>query len=390
MDPQSQNAPGAGSSLYVHVPFCVVKCGYCDFTSYVVEDQSVHDLFLRALDRELESTTLPQRPTTVFVGGGTPSHLAPHRLRELFATLARHVDLRAASEVTMEANPESIDEEKASIALEGGVTRFSMGVQSFDPARLKFLDRAHTGDRAKDAFLQLRRAGAKNASIDLIFGLPQQTVDQWDCDLDQALAMQPDHLSCYSLTYEPGTRLHRDLRQGRVVPVEEDADRAMFLHTRSKLAAHGFAAYEVSNFAGRGGPSLHNDHYWLQGDYVGVGPGASSHRCGVRHTNLKPIEAWARAALEGVTPAASAETLTKSQRLGEALWLGIRRTDGIDVRAIEQRLGIDATPMLGRVFEEHARAGWIERIGTRIRLTADGLLVADAVGSAYLLPDSDA
>ncbi len=136
MDPQSQNAPGAGSSLYVHVPFCVVKCGYCDFTSYVVEDQSVHDLFLRALDRELESTTLPQRPTTVFVGGGTPSHLAPHRLRELFATLARHVDLRAAKEVTMEANPESIDEEKASIALEGGVTRFSMGVQSFDPARL--------------------------------------------------------------------------------------------------------------------------------------------------------------------------------------------------------------------------------------------------------------
>ena len=379
-----------GTSLYVHVPFCVVKCGYCDFTSYVVEDQSVHDLFLRALDQELSSTTVPRRPHTVFVGGGTPSHLAPHRLKELFAILSRHVDLAAAKEVTMEANPESIDEEKTAIALGGGVTRFSMGVQSFDPQRLAFLDRAHSGDRAKAAFGAMRRAGAKNASMDLIFGLPGQTVAQWESDLEQALELGPDHLSCYSLTYEPGTRLHRDLRQGRVVPVEEEADRAMFLRTRELLTARGFVAYEISNFAGRGGPSLHNDHYWLQGDYVGVGPGASSHREGVRHTNLKPIEAWARAALDGIPPAASAETLTPRQRLGEALWLGIRRADGIDLAEIARRVGIAAEPLLSRTFAEHERNGWIERAGSRLRLTPQGLLVADVVGSAYLLPGSDA
>ena len=290
----------------------------------------------------------------------------------------------------MEANPESIDEEKAAIALAGGATRLSMGVQSFDAKRLKFLDRAHSADRAKDAFRAMRRAGARNLSIDLIFGLPEQTVDDWDSDLAQALELQPDHMSCYSLTYEPGTRLHRDLRQGRVVPVEEEADRAMFLRTRETLSQNGYDAYEISNFAGRGGPSLHNDHYWLQGDYVGVGPGASSHRGGVRHSNLKPIEAWSRAALAGVPPAASAETLTARQRLGEALWLGIRRRDGIDLADAEKRIGIDAAPLLGDVLDDHVKKGWIERSGSRIRLTEGGLLVADVVGSAYLLPGSDA
>ncbi len=380
----------SATSLYVHVPFCVVKCGYCDFTSYVVEDQAVHDLFLRALDCELRSTRLPRSPHTVFVGGGTPSHLSPERLRELFAILARHVDLGSAREVTMEANPESIDEQKAAIALAGGATRLSMGVQSFDAKRLQFLDRAHSADRAKDAFRAMRHAGAKNISIDLIFGLPDQTVCDWDADLTQALELQPDHMSCYSLTYEPGTRLHRDLRQGRVVPVEEEADRAMFLHTRTTLSRHGYAAYEISNFAGRGGPSLHNDHYWLQGDYVGVGPGASSHRNGVRHTNLKTIEAWATAALAGVPPAASAETLTARQRLGEALWLGIRRMDGIDVAAAERRIGLAAAPLLGGVMDEQVKRGWIQRDGSNIRLTDEGLLVADVVGSAYLMPGSDA
>ena len=215
-------------------------------------------------------------------------------------------------------------------------------------------------------------------------------MDDWDSDLAQALELQPDHMSCYSLTYEPGTRLHRDLRQGRVVPVEEEADRAMFLRTRETLSQNGYEAYEISNFAGRGGPSLHNDHYWLQGDYVGVGPGASSHRGGVRHSNLKPIEAWSKAALAGVPPAASAETLTARQRLGEALWLGIRRRDGIDIADAEKRIGIDAVPLLGDVLDDHVKKGWIERSGSRIRLTEGGLLVADVVGSAYLLPGSDA
>lgn len=388
MNAAQQSATGSGTSLYVHVPFCVVKCGYCDFTSYVIEDQEVHDAFLRALDAELASTTVPRSPTTIFVGGGTPSHLAPHRLRELFAVLARHVDVKGCAEVSMEANPESITAEKAAIAREGGVTRFSMGVQSFDAERLRFLDRAHSADRARAAFAELRSAGATNLSIDLIFGLPGQRLADWERDLDSALELGPDHLSCYSLTYEPGTRLKRDLERGDVEPIDEEVDRAMFLRTRERLLGAGFQAYEISNFAGRGGPCLHNDHYWLQGDYVGVGPGASSHRRGVRHTNLKAIDAWTRAALAGLPPVATAETLTPRQRAGEALWLGIRRSAGVDLAAVSRRIGVPIESWFADVLEAQERRGLVRREGSSVRLTDEGLLLGDTVGSDYLVvPD---
>lgn len=385
MTRSSAAADATGTSLYVHVPFCVVKCGYCDFTSYVVEDQEVHDAFLRALDAELATTTLTRIPTTIFVGGGTPSHLTPLRLRELFAVLARHVDVKGCAEVSMEANPESITEEKAAIAREGGVTRFSMGVQSFDAERLRFLDRAHSADRARAAFAELRAAGAENVSIDLIFGLPGQELAGWERDLEQALALGPDHLSCYSLTFEPGTRLRRDLERGDVAPIDEEVDRAMFLRTRERLQEAGFCAYEISNFAGRGGPCRHNDHYWLQGDYVGVGPGASSHRAGVRHTNLKAIDAWTKACLAGLPPVATAETLTPHQRAGEALWLGIRRADGVDLELVGRRIGVPAAEWFGEVIDAQRRRGLVEIERSRVRLTAEGLLLGDTVGSEYLV-----
>lgn len=378
----------SGTSVYVHVPFCVVKCGYCDFTSYVVEDESIHDAFLAALAKELELTTLPVRPQTVFIGGGTPTHLSTPRFEALLALLDRHLDLRGCREVTMEANPESVTREKAAIALAAGVNRFSMGVQSFDPARLRFLDRAHSGDRARAAFAELRSAGVVNASIDMIFGLPGESVADWEADLVAALALQPDHLSCYNLTFEPGTRLHRDLRQGKLSANDEEVDRELFLRTRELLAARGFDAYEISNFAGRGGPCRHNDHYWLQGDYVGVGPGASSHRAGHRSTNLKAMDAWLRSALDGIPPTATAEVLTPEQRVGEAMWLGLRRTAGIDLDAIAARLGVPVQRQVAGVLERQLGRGWIEVEGSRVRLTAAGLIYADAVGSDYLVVDS--
>ena len=315
MHSDAHRQPGAGTSLYVHVPFCVVKCGYCDFNSYVVEDRTVHDVFLQALDAELAREWRHGEPTSVFVGGGTPSLLDEERFQRLFEVLGKHVALRDCAEVTMEANPESLTTEKARIARACGVNRMSMGVQTFHAHHLRFLDRAHSAERAEQAFGMLRAAGCTNVSIDLMFGIPSETAAEWEADLERALSLQPDHVSCYNLTFEPGTRLHRDMEQGRIAPNDEEVDRAMFLHTRERLAAAGFSAYEVSNFAGRGGPCRHNDHYWLQGDYVGVGPGASSHRGGVRWTNIKPVEAWARAALAGVPCASTAETLRQRSDL---------------------------------------------------------------------------
>lgn len=377
---------GSGTSLYVHVPFCVVKCGYCDFNSYVVEGTDAHDAFLTALDRELQHAAVPERPVAVFIGGGTPTQLDPGRLQRLFATLSRFVDLAACPEVTMEANPESTTVEKAAIALASGVRRISLGVQSFDPERLRFLDRAHSADQAVAAVGAVRRAGFENVSLDLIFGLPGQSLPEWQRDLEQALALRPAHLSCYNLAFEPGTRLMRDLELGRVTRNDENLDRLLFAWTRERLSAAGFAAYEVSNFAGPGGPCLHNDHYWLQGDYVGVGPGASSHRRGWRGTSLKTLDAWAEAVMAGLPATATAETLTPGQRAGEAVWLGLRRRDGVDLAALEARIGWPVRERFASIVAEQEAKGWLRRELDRIRLVGEGLLFADVVGVAFLLP----
>lgn len=383
-DVAAGSARAARTSLYVHVPFCVVKCGYCDFNSYVVEDRAVHQRFLDALDAELTLARPPRRPLSVFIGGGTPTYLDPDDFARLFEILARHVDLQTCAEVTVEINPESMTPAKAAIARAAGVNRASMGVQSFAADRLRFLDRAHDAARARAAFGELRAAGFTNASVDMIFGQPGQTLAEWQADLEAALALGPDHLSCYNLTFEPGTKLYHQLQQGRVAANDEDADRAMFLWTRDRLAAAGFFAYEISNFAGRGGVCLHNDHYWLQGDYVGVGPGASSHRAGVRTTNLKPVDAWAGAVLAGLAPTGSAETLSPWQRAGEAVWLGVRRRDGIDLAGIGERLQLPVADRFAAVVQRQVDCGHLERAATRVRLTDAGLLFADAVGAAFL------
>ena len=371
-------------SLYVHVPFCVVKCGYCDFNSYVVDDAAVMDRFVRALDLELAAVAQPRVPPSVFVGGGTPTYLDAVRFESLLAVLRTHVELDRVAEVTIEANPESLDRTKAQLAFEAGFRRASVGAQSFDAARLRFLDRAHDAAAVGRAVADLRAAGFENISLDLMFGLPGQTVAEWERDLETALALEPDHLSCYHLTFEPGTRLTRDHRQGRVAANDEDEDKRMFLRTRELLHARGFEAYEVSNFAGRGGPCRHNDHYWLQGDYIGVGPGASSHAGGWRGTNLKAVEAWAQAVERGLPPTGEAETLTRRQRAAEAVWLGVRRTAGVDLVAVARRLGVDPRAAFEGALRRVTAAGLALCTGDSLVLTEEGLPFGDAVGTAFL------
>jgi putative oxygen-independent coproporphyrinogen III oxidase len=372
------------ATVYVHVPFCVVKCGYCDFNSFTADDESALDRFLDGLHQELNLVTLPETPISVFFGGGTPSYLDPERLVRMFAITGRRLNLRGCDEVTMEANPESVTVEKAKLALDAGVNRVSVGAQSFDARYLKFLDRAHDADQTKVAFAAFRQAGFENISLDLMFGIPGQTVEEWESDLRTALALGPDHLSCYNLTFEPGTRLTRDLKQGKVAPNPDEQDLEMFRLTRQLLAEAGFHAYETSNFAGRGGPCLHNDHYWRQGDYVGVGPGASDHRQGVRSTNLKPLDAWAQSLSRGIRPTASAETLSNPQRAAEALWLGLRRTEGLDLRQLSKRLKIDTAAHFAAPLEKLLGEGLLTRQGDRLTLTPQGQIFGNTVGEAFL------
>ncbi|MDP6930752.1 MAG: radical SAM family heme chaperone HemW [Planctomycetota bacterium] len=373
-----------GVSLYVHVPFCVVKCGYCDFNSYETPDRSVLDTYLDALSLELDMAAVPEHPPSIFIGGGTPTFLGEKQLERLFAILADHADLPACEEITIEANPESVTLAKAQIARAGGANRASIGAQSFSKQRLAFLDRAHSVERIAEAFAEMREGGFDNLNLDMIFGIPDQTTGDWEKELEQALSLRPDHLSCYSLTYEPGTRLTRDLNKGRVVPNSEDVDRAMFLHTRKRTSEAGFEAYEVSNFAGRGGPCRHNDHYWQQGDYVGVGPGAASHHQGVRTTNLKLLEPWMDALGQGQPATAETETLDPRQRAAEAIWLGLRRRDGVDMDRLDQFLGGPVRNWFAAELDQLAADELIGFAGPSLTLTERGLLFADLVGERIL------
>ncbi len=366
------------------MPFCVVKCGYCDFNSYVPQREEEFESYLEGLAQELALAAPPRRPASVFIGGGTPTLLDEARFARLLAILAAHVDLAAVGEVTLEANPESTTPAKAALARAAGVNRASLGAQSFHASHLQLLDRAHSAAQTEAAFAAFRAAGFTNLNLDLMFSLPGQTPAQWQQDLEHALALGPDHLSCYSLTFEPGTRFFRDLQQGRMRENDDRVDRAMFEFTRARLADAGFTAYEISNFAGRGGACRHNDHYWLQGDYVGVGPGAASHRAGVRSTNLKALPAWSDSLRRGLLPVASAETLTPRQRAAEALWLGIRRRDGVDLAAIGARLGFTMEEHFAAALRDLQQRGWLVFEGSRIRLTTEGILFANLAGETFL------
>jgi oxygen-independent coproporphyrinogen-3 oxidase len=373
------------SSVYVHVPFCVVKCGYCDFNSYTLHGEpALMDHFLEGLERELSLLEIERQPPSIFIGGGTPTFLDETRLARLLEILNKHFDVAACLEVSMEANPESVTLAKARLAREAGVNRISLGAQSFEPRHLRFLDRAHTADQTVLAFASFREAGFTNISLDLMFGIPGQTLAEWHQDLETAVDLGPDHLSCYNLTFEPGTRLHRDLRRGKIHPNDEQVDREMFLHTREVLTSTGFQPYEISNFAGRGGRCRHNDHYWLQGNYVGIGPGASSHEQGVRTENLKTVPAWAEALSQGKRPSASTETLTVDQRAAEAIWLGLRRTEGISLSAISDRLEIDVATLFLEPINKLVGEELLRRQGQRLSLTDQGLLFANTVGEAFL------
>lgn len=375
----------ASVSVYVHVPFCVVKCGYCDFNSYTLQDDHAPmDRFLEGLEQELSLLDIRRHPPSIFIGGGTPTYLDEARLARLFEILNARFDLAACPEVTMEANPESVTAHKAKLARAAGVNRISLGAQSFEPRHLRFLDRAHDARQTTRAFVAFREAGFDNISLDLMFSIPGQTLAEWHRDLESALALGPDHLSCYNLTFETGTRLHRDLRQGKVQPNDESVDREMFLHTRKVLGSAGFQPYEISNFAGDGGRCLHNDHYWLQGDYDGVGPGASSHHQGVRTENLKTVHAWAESLSRRERPTASAETLTLDQRAAEAIWLGLRRTDGVSIADISKRLQTDVASRFLEPINKLVEQELLRRQGPQLSLTDRGLLFANTVGEAFL------
>ncbi len=365
-------------AAYVHIPFCAHKCGYCDFASLAGADH-LADRYLDALGREMAGAGGPWEVDTIFIGGGTPTRLDARQLERLLAMVRLRFPLSAGGEWTVEANPGTLDADKADVLAEGGVNRVSLGAQSFQPDLLRALERNHAPEEVPRA-LDLVRPRFPYWSFDLIFGVPGSTPTLWADDLETALALGPSHLSCYGLVYEKGTALWKQERAGLVRPVDEESERAMYAHTIDRLAAEGLAMYEISNFARPGHESRHNLVYWANDAYFGVGLGAARYLGGVRSSNTRDLPAYLRRIEEGRDATGPTEALEPEARARETAILMLRRTVlGVDRDDFRRRTGFDFDDLAGPALPKHRANGLLEDDGRSVRFTREGLFLADTV-----------
>ena len=372
--------------LYLHVPFCFHRCHYCDFFSVVDRvgpdaPGNRQDAFIAALLREItthaEAAEHGLRPDTLFVGGGTPTLLRPDLWQILLKQLSELGVLKRITEFTVEANPETVTHELAAVLAGGGVNRVSIGAQSFEPTHLKTLERWHDPASVARAVKHFREAGIRRINLDLIFGIPGQSVADFDADLDAALHLGVEHLSCYGLTYEPNTALTTRLRQGKVTRCDEEVEAAMYEHAMDRLAAAGFEHYEVSAWAKPGERCRHNLHYWRNGDWLGIGPGAASHVQGVRWKNKPHLEQYLAASPR--PPIVDWEQLDARGRADEQLMMGLRLREGVTRAWLDEAFAPRAADI-----ERLITSGFLEQDEQHTRLTRRGLLVADSVIGALI------
>ena len=371
-------------AIYAHVPFCRHKCHYCDFYS-LVDQRDRQPAFVDRLRREADRSSELARlddVRTIFVGGGTPTLLEPPLLARALRSI-RSLATGSLEEFTVEANPETVTAEVARVLKDAGVDRVSMGCQSFHPEHLKTLERWHDPASVPVAVHHLREAGIDRVSLDLIFGIPGSTLEDWLDDLETALALDPAHLSCYGLVFEPGTPLVEKRRLGKIAPIDEDLEAEMFEATRQRLAAAGFEQYEISNWAKPGERCRHNLVYWRNGDWLGLGPAAAGHLQGVRYRQVPRLEEW----LESAPPApvVDLERSDPSVQRGERWMMGLRLRDGIPRNAVEGLLEDD--PARKVVVERHLQAGRLEWRDDHLRISDEALVVTDVVVSDLVVPD---
>ncbi len=390
--PQRFTNPPPPGSLYIHIPFCSHKCHYCDFYS-IVDRQDRQARFTDRLVRELaaQARFAQSRPLeTIFVGGGTPSLLQPSLWVILLKAIDEHFDLsriRAGrGEFTVECNPESVTPELASVLAGGGVSRASLGAQSFNAAHLKSLERLHDPAKVPTAVAMLRDAGIARTSIDLIYAIPAQTLGEWDHDLRTALSLPIEHISAYALTYEPGTAMTARLHRGEFEPAPDETEAEMYQHAITTLRAAGFERYEVSNHARPGAACAHNLAYWRQHDWLGVGPSASGHYRGQRWKNTPRLDDYLNEDDEGFAPLCDFEPADKRRELMDLLMTSIRLAEGADAAAaVSEAHALDRGDDLLQAATAAADRGWIADAGAkRWTLTEEGFLFADRVAREFI------
>lgn len=371
-----------GVSLYIHIPFCRGRCQYCAFVSseYVHEKA---DAYLHTLSLECDLRASFLSPESVYIGGGTPTALDVGQITRL-ADMLHAVDLSQCKEITVEANPGTVTVEKMLLLRRAGINRVSLGVQTFQPEGLQVLGRRHDAKAISSAVAICREVGIENISLDLIYGWPGQTVAMLRHDLEQAVRLHPEHLSCYGLTYEDGTPITTRVAAGDLKPVPESTDRDMFDLVTAWLPDRGYEHYEISNFARHGHECRHNRNYWIGEDYVGLGAGAFSYQHETRFANTDDVDDYILRIELGQSARYWEETLEQEKRARELAVIWLRMREGIDPHLFHRKTGCRLEHLLGKEMAPLLSAGWLERSGSRLRLTSKALPVADSVLSELI------
>lgn len=379
----------AAPGIYVHIPFCRYICPYCDFNVYA-RQESLIPAYVDAVIEEMRQwkLTAPEMlpAATLFIGGGTPSLVPAAQLARIVDAAATELGLQADAEITVEANPEGVDEPYARDLLAAGVNRLSLGVQSLQPAGLKVLGRLHGAEGARQAFESARRAGFTDLSLDFIYGWPGQQLADWQRDLETALSWGPDHLSLYSLIVEPDTPFWRAVERGQLRPVEDDTTADLFTAAIDVLDADGWEHYEISNWSrSRRTRSIHNQLYWQNGAYYGIGAGAHGYLNGERYSNLRLPSAYVEQVGNNGLAVHQREQIDPATELGETMMLGLRLLlDGVADSDVVARHGVDLASSFGPTIERFQSLGLLEWGAGRLRLTDRGAFVANSVCAEFL------
>ncbi len=369
--------------IYVHVPFCSAICNYCNFNRGLFDAQQ-KSRFVDAVVREIGRSDEPRRADTLYFGGGTPSLLEPIEIASIVEAARATFSLTSDAEITMEANPESVDP----IRLEGfrraGINRLSYGVQSFHDAELARLGRLHSGSRAEEAVAMASAAGFDNVSLDLMMWLPGQDLEHWLSSIERAIANHPDHLSLYILEVYPHLPLRQAMIDQKWTQAEDDEVAEMYETAMQMLEEAGLAQYEISNVAKPGRQSRHNLKYWTDGAWVGFGPGAHSTRDGARWRNVSGTDEYIGRVVTSASVVAERRNLSRAEQLGDAVFTGLRLTSGVDVAAISARYGVDIFKEFGGRLAPFREAGLLVSDGKRMRLTRRGMLLANEVMAVFV------
>ncbi len=369
-------------SLYLHIPYCERKCGYCDFNSHAIKGEQPEDYpaaILKEIEWAAKNTQSKQEVSTIFFGGGTPTSLPADDLANILDGCFRFFNIAANAEITVEANPGTITPGYFEQVKSAGFNRVSVGAQSFIPHELELLERIHGPEAIGRTVEQAKNEGFDNVSVDLMFALPNQTLEDWDYSLKQAIQLNPNHISAYNLTFEPKTAFYSYMESGKMTPPNDERQLTLFKHTLKSMAEAGYDQYEISNFAKPGKECRHNINYWNNGNYIGLGAGASGYWNGKRRKNINSPVKYIEQTLKTGQAVDFEESPDQATSIGETMMLGLRLSDGINLGDFENRYGVSLSEQFSKQLKYLKSEDLIEMNDSHIRLSKKGFFLADSV-----------